>query len=326
MSTGRILIVGCGSIGERHLRNLTTLGESELQVVDPSPEARTRATALGARTYGSLEQGLATAPRGVLVCTPPSEHLVAVRAALAAGVHVFVEKPLSNDLAGAAAAVEDAHARGLVLAVGYNLRFHAGLRRLKAELDAGSIGELFAVRAEFGQDLSTWRPSRDYRQSYSAHRAEGGGILLDASHELDYVRWLGGEVRRVLAVEAHVSRLETDAEDVAALILSLSDGAIAEIHLDCVQIGYSRSCKLIGSEGTMTWDWTAGVQVRRRDGDQHFASDGDINLMYLEEMRHFLACVAGESEPLVSGADGLRALEIVAAARRSSAEGRAIAL
>jgi predicted dehydrogenase len=324
--SGAIVVVGVGSIGERHLRNLRSLGELDLHAVDPEDAARSRAEALGATTHRSLESALAVGPRAVLVCTPPVDHIRSVRAAIAAGAHIFVEKPISHELDGVTAAIEEAAARRLVLAVGYNLRFHRGLRTVKDLVGSGAIGRILSVRAEFGQDLASWRPARDYRESYSARRALGGGILLDASHEIDYVRWLAGEITEVSALTGHVSQLDIDVEDIAVLVMTLEGGALAEIHLDCIQVDYSRSCKVIGAAGTVTWDWRQGVDLITATGRKHIPIDGDADPMYVDELRSFLARIDGEATPIVSGEDGRRALEVVIAAKRSAAERRTIAL
>ncbi len=320
------MVVGSGSIGERHLRNLRSLGELDLHAVDPADAARSRAEALGATTHRSLDSALAVRPRAVLICTPPVDHIRSARAALSAGAHVFIEKPISHDLEGVAAAIQEAASRKLVLAVGYNLRAHPGLRKVKDLIGSGVIGRLLSIRAEFGQDLASWRPARDYRETYSARDALGGGILLDASHEIDYVRWLAGEIRDVAAVTGRLSSLEIDVEDIAALVMTLTSGALAEIHLDCIQVGYARSCKVIGSAGTVVWDWHDGVELLTAKARERFAIDADANAMYVEELRQFLSSVDGGGAPLVSGEDGRRVLEVVVAAKRSAAEHRTIGL
>jgi predicted dehydrogenase len=154
----------------------------------------------------------------------------------------------------------------------------------------------------------------------------GGGIILDASHEIDYVRWLLGEVKSVYCAADHLSSLEVDVEDTASLILRLRDGAIAEVHLDCVQRGYARSCKVIGDAGTVVWDYGIGLSLLAGSNPewQAFPVTTEPNQMYLDEMRHFLECVRGEAEPLVDGATGRRVLEIALAAKRSVQEGRSV--
>lgn len=317
-----VLVVGCGSIGQRHIRNLRGLGIESVLAFDPVGERMAAARESGGIPCETLDAGLARRPIAVVICTPPDLHVAGAKAALEAGVDVLVEKPIASGIDGVRELVELAESSGRILYVGYNLRFHAGLRKLKALLDSGAIGRLLILRAEFGQYLPDWRPDRDYRQGYNAQASMGGSIILDASHEIDYVRWLAGEISAVYALAAKLSDLEIDAEDTALLTLRFANGVAGQIQLDCVQRNYSRACKLVGTEGTLTWNFEEGVRAYSSESRrwQIFPLLPDSNEMYLEEMRHFLACARGETNPLVSGADGKRVLEIALAARRSSFE------
>lgn len=318
----RLVIAGCGSIGRRHARNLRALGEHELLLHDVV-EARWLALAaeVGGVGSGDLENLLARRPDAVLVCTPPHLHTPVAHRAVEARMHLFIEKPIAHSLDGVDAMLEMAATRGRVVLVGYNLRFDAGLRRAKALLDKGAVGRILAVKAEFGQYLPDWRPCQDHRQSYTARRAQGGGIILDGSHEIDYLRWLAGEVQAVSCAAARLGDVTVDAEDVAALTLRLAGDAIAEIHLDCVQRGYARSCKIIGDRGTLTWDLQEGVRllVAGETAWKSFPAVPDRNAMYLDELRHFLACIQEGVKPMVDGYDGRRVLEIALAAHRAAA-------
>ena len=316
----RFFIVGCGSIGQRHIHNLRALGARDIAAFDPCAERLTFvAQEYGVTPHASVEAGMAERPEAVLICTPPYLHTSIAQQAIDAGAHVFLEKPIANTLAGLDDLLCAVAEHRRVLYVAYNLRFHAGLRKLKELLDSGAIGKLLTIRAEVGQYLPDWRPTQDYRQGYNVSAAWGGGIILDASHELDYVRWLGGEVESVYCAADHLSDLEMDVEDTAAITLRLSNRVIAEVHLDCVQRGYARSCKLIGADGTLLWEFKEGVRHLLPDKTWHnYPIAPDVNEMYVAELRHFLACVRGEEAPLVTGTDGKRVLEIALAARRSA--------
>jgi len=320
------LVVGAGSIGQRHLRNLAALGVAGLAVVEPDAGRREQACAdVGARAIGDLHSALAMHPAAVLVCTPPDRHVAVARAALAAGAHVFIEKPIAPTRdAALESLVTEARGAGRVL-VGYNMRFHAGLRRVRELAASGAIGRLLTARAEFGQYLPDWRPGRDYRTGYIVRR-DGGGILLDASHEVDYIRWICGEVTAVYATLGRLSALEMEAEDTAVLVLRHDGGTLSEIHLDCVQRGYSRGCKLVGSEGTIEWNFPTGLR-HTRDGatwtEEPIAPE--VNEMYVEEMRHFLTCVRDGARPLVDGDAAAAVLAVVEAAKRSASERREVA-
>src|SRR2546426_614100 len=214
----QILVVGCGSIGVRHIRNLRALGVADIAVVDPLTDRVDQAVGMvGARPYRHLDEGLARKPDAVLVCTPPYLHLDGARSGLLAGAHVFIEKPFSHSLEGVDELLALAEQHHRFICVGYNLRFHPGVQKLKMMLDSGAIGRLLVVKAEFGQYLPDWRPTQDYRESYTARAELGGGIILDASHEIDYVRWLGGEAVSVYAESGKLSQLEMKAEDTAAM-------------------------------------------------------------------------------------------------------------
>jgi predicted dehydrogenase len=323
---GEFVVVGAGSIGQRHLRNLAALGVARLAVVDTDTERREAACAeVGGEPVEDLAAALAVGPAAVLVCTPPDRHVAIARDALAAGSYVFIEKPIASTRdAALAALVTEARRTGRVL-VGYNLRFHAGLRRVRELVLADAIGRLLTARAEFGQYLPDWRPGRDYRGGYIVRR-DGGGILLDASHEVDYVRWICGEVRAVYAAMGRLSALEMESEDTAVLVLRHDGGTLSEIHLDCVQRGYSRGCKLVGSEGTIEWSFRGGIR-HTRDGatwtEEPIAPD--VNEMYVDEMRHFLACVQGRATPLVDGDTAAAVLAVLEAAKRSASERREVA-
>jgi len=325
-TAGEFVVVGAGSIGRRHLRNLVALGVSGLAVVEPDAGRRQQACAeVGARAIADLESALAMRPTAVLVCTPPNTHVAVARAALGVGAHVFIEKPIASTRDAALEALVMEAQRTSRLLVGYNLRFHAGLRRVRDLATSGAIGRLLTARAEFGQYLPDWRPGGDYRSGYIVRR-DGGGILLDASHEVDYMRWICGEVTAVYAALGKLSLLEMEAEDTAVLVLRHHSGVLSEIHLDCVQRGYSRSCKLVGSEGTIEWNFRTGLR-HTRDGSTWSEESiaPDANEMYVEEMRHFLACVESRATPLVDGETALAVLAVLEAAKRSANERREVA-
>ena len=314
-----ILVAGCGSIGRRHIRNLHRLGVDEVLAWDTDPE-RLRETAdeSAAQPVESYDAGLAATPRAVLVCTPPHLHVQASTAAVRAGAHVLIEKPLSNTLEGVDELLNLTARRGLVTMAGYNLRFHAGLRKVKDLLESGIAGRVLTVRAEYGQYLPTWRPERDYREGYITRASTGGGIILDSSHELDYVAWLGGQIESVYAVAERLSDLDMETEDVALMVLRLEGGVLGEIHVDCVQRGYSRECKVVGTEGSITWVFGEGVRLVRPDGEEFFEIAPEANEMYLEELKHFLACLDGSAVPPVDGVAARRVLELALAAKESA--------
>lgn len=241
------------------MTNLHKLGIRKLAACDPDPDRLVpMVSELSVEPLSDFSAALAARkPDVVFVCTPPVHHVDQVLQALRGGAHVFVEKPLSHGLEGIEELASEAGRRGRTVQVGYNLRFHPGLRKLKELVEAGTLGRALWARVEAGQYLPDWRPWQDYRQSYTARRDLGGGILLDGSHELDSITWLLGKPLEVMCMAGKVSALEVDVEDCAGVLLRFAGGAQADIHLDFVQRAYSRSCKLVGERGTALWDFTS---------------------------------------------------------------------
>src|SRR5439155_21849771 len=137
-----------------------------------------------------------------------------------------------------------------------------------------------------------------------AQRAMGGGIILDAIHELDYVRWLFGDPREVFCYADKVSTLEIDTEDTADLLLRFDYGLIANVHLDYLQPTYRRGCELLGRDGLITWDYASqtGRVYGKDDGRPAVLEEpinADRNDIYVEELGHVVACVERRPAPML---------------------------
>ncbi len=330
----RVLIVGLGAIGRRHLRNLKVLDpgvrvcawrrsatRDDLGELDPMVE----------RVVAKEADAVAWGADLALLTGPAPEHVAAGRTLAAAGAHLFVEKPLSHTLEGIDELIGLCRQRGRVLMVGYNFRFYRPLAILREALRVGWIGRPLSLRSEVGQYLPDWRPGADYRQCVSARRALGGGALLELSHELDAARYLMGEVQAVSAQVDRLSDLETDVEDVAEVTLRFVEGTLGSVHLDMVQRAPTRWCRVIGTEGTLEWvgqDHRVRLFSAASGTWSDLAPSGalDRNEMYVAELRHCLDCVRDGREPAVTGEDGREAVRIALAARVSSEQGRVVLL
>lgn len=322
----RGLIVGCGSIGRRHRRNLQAMGLREIGLCDISPEVRNQCRE---EFGGDLFSDYAVALEGfrpdfVLICTPPVFHVEEARAALEARAHVFIEKPLSHESGGIQALIAEARRHDRSVQVGYNLRFHPGMQILKDLIDSGKIGRVLWLNAESGQYLPDWRPWQNYRESYSARHDLGGGIILDGSHELDYTCWLLGRPTEVTCRAEHLSSLEVDVEDSAWIYLSFLDRQRAEVHLDFVQRSYTRTCKVVGEAGTALWDFSS-QEVRwlsaAEPGWKSIPYVFEVNDMYVAEIRHFLESLGSGTGPMVNLEQGRDVIRLVEAAKKSSEDG-----
>lgn len=333
MGAEKILVVGLGSIARRHIANIIQLRPSTAIMVLRHREAVLPDAVAGQVEGGttSVEDALAWRPDAVLITGPSSMHVASAIPFASCGAHILIEKPLSSGMDDVPLLLAACRQGGGVLMVAYNFRYSSSMRRFHQAAADGLAGSILHVRAEAGQYLPDWRPSTPYRESVSARRALGGGVLLELSHEIDYVRWLGGEVTSVSALVGKQSDLDLDVEDTADLLLTFAGGATGHVHVDMIQRKPARACKVVGSEGTLRWDGITGEVLFDRPGGAgtevlHSAGAEDRNEMYVEEMKHFFACCEGRAEPQASGRDGAKVLEIIEAARRSAQTGTRVTL
>lgn len=319
----RFAVLGLGSAGSRHASLLHELGHD---VVGFDADEG-RAGPSGVARASAVADAIA-ATEAVVVASPSALHAEQALAAIAAQRHVLVEKPLSTSLADARAVADAAAAAGVVCGVAMNLRFHPGVVRVRELLAAGALGEPLIAQASMGFALPLWRPGTDYRASYSARADLGGGILWDAIHELDYLAWLLGPVHEVSGALGRVSDLELDVEDTAMAILRFASGAMATLDLNFVEAAYRRGCVVAGSRATARWDWTAGTVTVRREGEADRVEDvaSDVADTYRAELEDFAAAIGGGRPPRAPVDDGVEAVRVAEAIRRSAFEGRVVGL
>lgn len=324
----RWAVFGLGSIGRRHLGNLVTLGVEDIVGFDPNPHLRDEARLVHpCGEYreswdGQSDLGIQVA----VVCTPTSGHVeLGVRLARA-GVHMLIEKPVSRS-AGEAGALVDAVAQSEVKTlVACNFRFHPGMAKTREIILGGTLGRPLSFHASFGQYLPDWRPQVDYRETYSAQSSLGGGVLLDRIHELDYLQALFGNPSHVMAMMDNSKTLDIDVEDRVDAILRYPSGLVGSVHLDYLRREYQCSLDVSLEGGWVRWSFNPNevrwydAALRRRSMDSW--PDYDWNAMYVDQMKHFLAVVAGEEPSMNSVEAGVATVAISDLVRCSAAEGR----
>ena len=330
----KALVLGCGSIGRRHIAHLRQLGLSDIEAVDTNLATRERVQAsLGIRVLAYPEEGLARRPDVVLVCTPASSHIEMVRRAVEAGAHVFVEKPLATTLDGTEDLLRQVRRDGRVVHVGYNLRYHPAVRVGRELVRSGRLGKLLMAHLEFGLYLQKWWEGRDYRQSYMVRRDLGGDLILDSSHEIDLALMFLGPAREVTAYAGKLSRLEIEGPDVVKILLRMASGALATLSVDCIRPTYSRGFQLNGEDSGLRWscadgraDGSLGELELCAGGDrwEPVPVRGNPQDTYLEELKDFLSAVSSGSPSPVPMDAGVDVLRVVAAVQRSLETGRSV--
>ncbi len=271
----KFLIIGAGNMGKRRAAHLQELGHDAI---------------LMGREANMVAQWPPC--NGVFICTPPAVHLQYAKAAIALGLPTFIEKPLglANEVVKWQEILQWADRYAVPVQVGYTLRHHEATNDL---LSAVLLDHPYSFSVVIAYDVAKWYS--DYTRNHIClSRAQGGGVISELSHELDLALWLWGQPDVVQCVTGQVGWRKMQAEAMAAITLSWSDGMIGQIHLDCLSPQYRRQWTLYGNRVVeVVFDQQATADALRA------------------ETESFCKVVEGEAEPIPSGQDGLEALKLI---------------
>jgi predicted dehydrogenase len=339
----KFLIAGLGSIGRRHMRNLIALGEEDLVLFRTRKSSMPEEDLAGFPQDTDLQAALEKhKPDAVIVANPTAYHLDVAIPAAQAGCSLLLEKPLSHSMDRIdqlESALKNGGGRALV---GFQFRFHPGLVRAKQLIDDGEIGRVISAHVHFGEYLPAWHPWEDYRKGYAARAEMGGGVVLTQCHSLDYLPWLVGDVDSVWGFTAKLSDLEVDVEDTAKIGLRFANGALGSIHLDYNQQPPAHYFEVVGTKGSLQWNLSDGTTRIYRAESPSPSGRGvrgegewetyplplswERNVMFMEEMNHFIAIVRGEAESSCPLEAGIKVQRLIEAIHRSSKTRMAVTL
>ena len=326
----KIAIIGYGSIGKRHVQNLLSIPNTEIiictkqMITNPSPKK--------VRIVNSISDCLKEKPDAGIVANITNLHVQTAIKLANAGVDLFIEKPLSASLNNTKDLFDIIIKKKLITQMGCQMRFHKCIKKIKELISSNRIGKIFSVKVENGSFLPDWHPYENYSKSYPARDDLGGGVVLTCIHEIDYLYWMFGDVSEVFSITGKFSNLKISADDLSTSIIKFKNNVVAELHLDYFQKPFFRSCKIIGTKGTIYWDSDTNI-VKLYDNSKNKWieilkwSNYNKNLMYKEEMVHFLTCVK-KRKPTINPIqnDGLITLQIGLAIIKSSKSKKMIKL
>ena len=343
----RILFIGLGGIGQRHLRNIRLLlgndvelialrrVESDVAEIDNKLSRNDGVNIIekySIEVEHSLHRALLRKPDATFICTPSSMHIDYATEAVKAGSHVFVEKPLSNEIKGINELENLAADLNRVVYVGFQLRFNPVIIQLKRLMDAGSVGAITSIRAEVAEFMPGFHKYEDYRRSYASRSELGGGVVLTQIHELDYLQAIFGQPHSVYAVAGSSPSLELDVEDVVDVSMKLKDKeriVPVSLHMDFCQRPTRRSCLVYAERGEIFANLVDRTVIKTDvEGIEEKFSwpNVDRNQQFIDEVVHFLDCVGSSVSPLVNLSEGKKSLLMALAIKQSIALGRPVAI
>ena len=217
----KILVVGYGSIGKRHIENLLSI--SNLEVIVCTKRKDIGKLKKHAKVYRTIERCLKEKPDIGIIANETSLHIPTAIKLAKAGLDIFLEKPLSNSLKD----VEKLHAiikrKKLITQMGCNMRFHPCIKKIKNMIEQQKIGRIISAQVQNCSYLPDYHPWEDYRKGYAARKDLGGGIILTQIHEIDYMYWLFQEVENVISMSGKFSDLDVTAEDYVSSLLKFKN-------------------------------------------------------------------------------------------------------
>ena len=283
----KYLFIGLGSIGLRHLQNLRSLTKEPVIAYRTKLDSKLDKK-YDITSYLNLDTAFKQKPDVAFITNPTSMHLNYALYCARRGCHLFIEKPIATSSFYLDTLFDITKEHSSICFVGYNYRFHSDLIHIKRMLDCGKLGTVFYAQVQLGYYLPKWHPSEDYTKSYAACADLGGGPVLTLSHVIDYIYWLFGDVDKVYCHKAKVSDLEISVNDVVSIILVMKSGVVVEVHLDYLQPDFTHSIRIVGERGSLNADLT---DIRQRD------------ITFKKELKHFLNCVSGKEEPIMTHKD-----------------------
>ena len=303
----KFLIIGSGSIGKRHARNLISIGisKNDIHAVDTREDRRNEIKLLGvSKCYVTLDEALQKENYdAAIMCSPTSLHIPQGISLAQRGIHILMEKPLAHNLDGIDDLTKVVKENNVVVLMAYIFRFSPITKKVKQLLDSNAIGKILYARGEFSEYLPDWHPYEDYRSFYMAEKTQGGGSILDQSHIMDLIHYLLGGFKSVFAFNSKISSLELNADDIAEMVITLKSGVIASIHTDIFGREHKKYLDIKGENGNIFWDFYANnVQLyhpNTKSIETFFKFPPDFNLSYIEELNHFI-CSCKQALPIAS--------------------------
>lgn len=296
-SVKKALIIGCGSIGQRHIRNFRSLGLTNIIALrSKKGHFQKLPDELDVTEVSNWDDAINENPDVAIIANPTSLHLEYVLKLLPLVKGIFIEKPLSHSMEGIDKLVSEAAKHKTVLFVGHNLMFHPIVKSIKQFIDSNDLGNILNIQCQFGQWLPDWHPYEDFKQAYYARKDLGGGVALTLIHEIHMAIDLAGDPSEVAGMESVSELLPLNVDVISDVMVRHKSGCVSQIHLDYIQKPPHRSGLLSFERGWISYDYTENrVVAQGVNNDVPFSlwSDDtyDANDMYIDEIKEFIEYV-----------------------------------
>tara|TARA_B100001057_G_scaffold501148_1_gene621095 strand:- start:3355 stop:4302 length:948 start_codon:yes stop_codon:yes gene_type:complete len=310
----KILICGAGSVGERHIKNLLKIGYTDL-IIYRREKKKLRTIKKKIKQFTSLNEALKQRPDIAIIANPTNQHVDTAIKCAESNCHIFIEKPISNNLEKINLLNKICVKKKLVCTIGFMMRYHPLIKKIKFFLDNGKIGKIIHYASQWGEDLRLWHPWEDYKSSYAAKDQMGGGPTLTLSHDIDLALWFcNKEVKKKYINFNYGSTLDIKTHHGSDIILKFKDNTTGNIHLDFYQNPPKRTIEIVGTLGRLEFDYYSSVL-------KHFLSNVkkvkiyklskfNRNDMFVYEIKHFIYCIKNKLGSPISIDESIKSLKL----------------
>jgi len=299
---GKLLVVGFGSIGERHIRCFLNTGRCAVSICEPNPQLRQRAKAEYGieHTYTTLDDAMDVTHDYAVIATPAQFHIPMATRLAEAGIHLLIEKPLSVSLKGIPELEEIVTRNGLTAMVGYTHRSNPTLISMREQLLSGRFGRPLQVVGTVGQDFAKYRPT--YQNTYFAQHETGGGAIQDAmTHLVNAGEWLAGPIKQLVVDARHQSLPGVDVEDTVHLMARHGENrdVLGLYSLNLHQVPDEFTITVVAEAGTCRLDlqhnrWSCKTESGQPWEHHEFPIENRDEI-YIRQANTFFDAIAGQS-------------------------------
>ena len=313
MKSKKILVIGTGSVGTRHIKNLRRLG----QIVF---------------AYSHLKKNIYLCNKGknilidkklddfmhevdaIIVSNSTHLHLDIIRKGILNKCNLFIEKPISNNMNGIKKISK--LIGNLVIEVGYQLRCHPNLIFLKKSIQNSKLRNIYSYRLIMGHRIDQWRPGSNYEKLYSSNSNKGGGANFELIHQLDLAIFLFGKIKQYSSIQGKVSDFKVKGDDITQILIKHNSGIVGSIQIDMVSPIYRCEAEIVTKNFIINWSIKDNkVYKILPNGDKKIIHNINKkflrNDLFINHMKHFIKRINNKRlNPICSFSEGIKSLEI----------------
>lgn len=323
------LVVGFGSIGNRHTKNLIKLGYENINVLRTFKNKTKYPQIKKLKIFKNFKEAIKNNKYNLMIlANPTSEHMNYAIKAAKEKINIYIEKPLSSSLKNIDLLKKIKKKNKIKITVGCQLRYHSGLAYVKQVIEKKKLGKIYSVFCDVGEYLPLWHPKEDYKKSYASRKKLGGGVILTLIHEIDYLFWIFGKFKSVYSTGGNLTKLNTDVEDTVVSNIVTKQNVPISLRMDFWRTPPTRKLNIVGEKGQLFWNYhtkkTILIMKNGKKITKNMPKKWNSNQMYVDILKDFISKIKNNGKVKISLEDGIYTLKAALALKKSLRESKKI--